>query len=83
MTDDTLTKLLAEPWAPPDLATEPTQSGFDSALIGVMSIIKHIDKRLNAMEVYMREMENRIDILMQNDARLDTLEAVVGELRRE
>ena len=83
MTDDTLTKLLAEPWEPPDLATEPTQSGFDSALIGVMSIIKHIDKRLNALEVFFREQENRIDILMQNDARIEALESEVRELRRE
>ena len=51
---------------------EPTALQMDAAL-----------RRINALEVYMRDLGRHIDILMQNEARIEALEAVVGELRRE
>ena len=69
----------AKPWEPKDLATAP--DNIADTIKGLTAEVDVALWRINALKVYMREQENRIDILMQNDARIEALEAAIMELK--
>ena len=69
----------AKPWEPPDLATAP-----DNIADTVKGLTAEVDAALrciNALEAYQRDLGSHIDILMQNEARIEALEAAIRELR--